>query len=94
MPLFLPPFETRLRHEVLLVQLAVRTYAVGEIFLPESMQVYHNGRRLKQSIDGTPVTGEYFLSESGGAGMGYDTINLIGFTPSPLSALFADYFVP
>lgn len=94
MPLFLPPLETRLRHEVLLVQVGPYTYSVGELFEPESMQVYHNGRRLKQASDGTPSTGEYFMTESGGPGTGYDTVNLISFTPRPSSALFADYIVP
>ena len=94
MPLFLPPYESRLRHEVLLVQQAVRVYTVGEVFLPETMQVYHNGRRLKQAADGTPITGEYVMAESGGSGSGYDTIYIIGFTPSATSSLFADYAVP
>lgn len=94
MPLFLPPFEERLRHEVLLVQVGSGIYSVGEVFQPESMQVYHNGRRLKQASDDTPITGEYFMSESGGPGTGYDTINLISFTPRPTSVLFADYIVP
>lgn len=94
MPLYLPPFETRLRHEVILVPVSAGVYAVGEIFVPESMNIYHNGRRLKQAADGTPVTGEYYMVESGGSGTGFDTIRLIGFTPATSSLLFADFFVP
>jgi len=94
MPLFLPSFDTRLRHEVLLIPAGIQLYQVGEIFVPESMQIYHNGRRLKQATDKTPLTGEYFMTESGGLGTGFDTINLIGFVPRVTSLLFADYFVP
>lgn len=47
----------------------------------------HNGRRLVENID-------YVISESGGAGTGFDTIELISFTPRSKSKLIADYVVP
>lgn len=45
--------------------------------------VYHNGRRLRFE--------DYAISESEGAGTGYDTIRLLWFAPSPLSTLRVDY---
>ena len=46
----------------------------------------HNGRRLIQNTD-------YIISESGGPGSGFDTIELIAFTPRCKSKLIADYVV-
>ena len=46
----------------------------------------HNGRVL---VDGK----DYILSESGGAGTGYDTIIFTAFSPRPRSQLFADYVI-
>jgi hypothetical protein len=86
--------ESKARRNIPLIFIGVRNYRVGEIFVRDSFQVYHNGRRLKLATDGTPITGEYFLSESGGVGTGFDTVNLVGFTPNQYSILFADYFVP
>jgi len=45
--------------------------------------IRHNGRVLVPNCD-------FVLSESGGVGTGYDTINLT-FTPHPISELYADY---
>lgn len=47
--------------------------------------IKHNGRDLVEGID-------YFVSESGGAGTGYDTIVLC-FSPTVDSILVADYVV-
>ena len=46
----------------------------------------HNGRRLIQNID-------YVISESGGPGTGFDTVEFIGFVPNKCSKLIADYMV-
>jgi hypothetical protein len=46
----------------------------------------HNGRRLIQNID-------YIISESGGPGTGFDTIEMISFVPNKCSKLIADYVV-
>ncbi len=43
----------------------------------------HNGRVL--------IPHEFSLSESGGAGTGFDTITIVTFTPKPTSELYADY---
>jgi len=47
--------------------------------------VYHNGRKLQQDV-------EYFVSESGGVGSGYDTVNL-NFSPRHKSVLIANYVI-
>jgi hypothetical protein len=47
--------------------------------------IKHNGRDLVESID-------YFVTESGGSGTGYDTI-ILSFSPKPRSVLVADYVV-
>lgn len=50
------------------------------------IRVEHNGRLLLKFID-------YIISESGGFGTGYDTIELISLVPSAKSKLVADYVV-
>lgn len=55
----------------------------GNIF---HIKVRHNGKELYESID-------YTIGESGGAGTGYDMINIYGFTPNENSILYADYVV-
>lgn len=47
--------------------------------------IRHNGRDLVETID-------YFVSESGGPGTGYDVI-ILNFSPKPRSILVADYVV-
>src|SRR5690606_24175102 len=47
--------------------------------------IRHNGRDLVETID-------YYVSESGGPGTGYDTI-ILCFSPKPRSVLVADYVV-
>jgi hypothetical protein len=56
-----------------------------------SPSVVWNGRRLRSGVD-------YVLSESGGAGTGYDTVTLsqwqtAGFLPRAGDELVADYFI-
>jgi len=46
----------------------------------------HNGRRLVENCD-------YIVSESGGPGTGYDTIEIISFVPNKRSQLIADYVI-
>jgi len=48
--------------------------------------IEHNGKELYENID-------YTIGESGGAGTGYDTLNLCSLTPVPHSLLFATYVV-
>ena len=55
----------------------------GNIF---KIQVFHNGRELDEVID-------YLISESGGAGSGYDTIILISFTPRINSKMYCNYVI-
>ena len=58
-----------------------------------TVRVYHNRTRLDQTASTNPNDGDYYVSESGGIGTGYDTINLLRFTPNPNSVLRADYWV-
>jgi hypothetical protein len=51
-----------------------------------SIRIRHNGRGLDPDLD-------YDLSESGGAGTGYDTIFFKSFTPSLFNSILADYTV-
>ena len=51
-----------------------------------SIQVTHNGRELYPNID-------YTLSESGGPGTGFDTINMISFAPDKHGLLYSSYTV-
>jgi hypothetical protein len=57
-------------------------------YLGNSFQitVLHNGGHKYENID-------YTIAESGGPGTGYDTINLISFTPNTHSLLFATYAI-
>lgn len=50
------------------------------------IQVYHNNIGLQEGQD-------YFVSESGGLGTGFDTITLTSFTPNPNTFLYANYVV-
>lgn len=50
------------------------------------LTVEHNGKELYENID-------YTISESAGPGTGYDTINLISFTPVRQSLLYATYAI-
>jgi len=50
------------------------------------IHIKHNGRDIYEGID-------YTISESGGVGTGFDTINIFSFTPKPRSLLFASYVI-
>ena len=51
-----------------------------------NIQIQHNGQGLVYLCD-------YLVSESGGVGTGYDTIEFISFTPNVKSNLIANYVV-
>jgi len=59
----------------------------------KTISVWHNGRRLVYTPTGDPSAGDYSVSESGGVGTGYDTINLLTFAPVGRSSLVADFYV-
>ena len=50
-----------------------------------TIQVYYNGQRLL-------LLDDFFVSESGGSGTGYDTI-LMEVAPKPGDKVFADYII-
>lgn len=50
------------------------------------IQVFHNGRELDETID-------YIVSESGGAGTGYDTVVLVSFAPRNKSKMYCNYVI-
>jgi len=56
-----------------------------------TIEVFHNGRRLIQTITADPSIGDYWVEESGGVGTGFDTINLLTFAPVARSSLVANY---
>lgn len=56
---------------------------LGSIY---SIRIRHNGRGMDPDLD-------YDISESGGAGTGYDTIFFKSFTPSLFNSILADYTV-
>ena len=58
-----------------------------------TISVFHNRTRLDQAPSADPELGDYYVSESGGIGTGYDTINILRFTPNTKSVLEADYWV-
>jgi len=51
-----------------------------------SVQVYYNGQRLL-------IVDDYAVSESGGAGTGFDTITTV-VTPKTLDKIYVDYVTP
>ena len=75
-----------------------RTFTTASKFVHEglgvgpSIEVFHNGRRLIQSATADPRIGDYWVSESGGTGAGYDTVNFVTFAPGPRSSVIANYF--
>jgi len=48
--------------------------------------IIHNGRTLIETTD-------YIVSESGGAGTGFDTIEMVSLTPNEYSQLISSYMV-
>jgi len=59
----------------------------------QTIEVWHNGRRLIQTATAHPGTGDYTVVESGGVGTGFDTIVLLTFAPVGTSTLVADFQV-
>ena len=57
----------------------------------QTIEVFHNGRRLVQTLTMNPGSGDYWVEESGGVGTGFDTINLLTFAPVARSSLVANY---
>lgn len=68
-----------------------RVFTTPDIFVSDSMSLFHNGRRLVRSAVLDPRGGEYVVLESGGVGTGYDVISFLTFAPNGSSQLFADY---
>lgn len=62
-----------------------------DLLLGETIVIYHNGRKLRQSSTGSVLEGEYTPFESGGSGTGFDSIYFLAFSPNSLSNLEADY---
>ena len=70
-----------------------RTFLTPEKFAQDSISVYHNGRRLNRTATLSPLNGDFYVSESGGPGSGFDTVVLISFTPVATSILKSDYLL-
>lgn len=67
-----------------------RVFLLPEKFLPSSISVYHNGRRLTVLIGNA---GDFSIGESAGLGTGYDEIRFVSFKPKDSSVLRADYIL-
>ena len=59
----------------------------------QTIEVFHNGRRLMQVATADPSIGDYTVAESGGVGTGYDTITLLTLAPTANSLLVGNYQV-
>lgn len=60
--------------------------------LIQTIEVFHNGRRLFLDMSNpSPLFSDYSISESGGVGTGFDTINFLTFAPSSRSVIVANY---
>lgn len=59
-----------------------------------TIELFHNGRRLMQTLSGDVRYGEYVVSESSGVGTGWDTITFLTFAPalSPRSTVVSNFF--
>lgn len=74
-----------------------RTYHTPENFFHDvlvtgtTIEVFSNGRRLIQTATRDPSVGDYWVSESGGTGTGFNTINLLTFTPVARTTLVSNY---
>lgn len=68
---------------------ANRVFTTPDIFLPDTIEVYHNGRKLSRV--GSIQQAEYSLSESSGLGTGYDTITFNTFVPVTSSIIRVNY---
>jgi len=58
-----------------------------------TIEVFANSRRLIQTNLQNPAVGDYWVSESGGVGTGFDTINLLTFTPIVRTTLVCNYLI-
>ena len=56
-----------------------------------TIELWHNGRKLIQ-VRGSRTWGDFRVEESAGVGTGYDTVNLLTFSPVGRSALLANYY--
>lgn len=73
-----------------------RTFVTPDKFVRAnslSIDVFHNGRRLVEAPSPDVRLGDFFCTESLGPGTGYDTVNLLGFSPVGRSVLVSDYQV-
>lgn len=59
----------------------------------QTIEVFHNGRRLMQVATPDPLNGDYTVEESGGLGTGFDTITILTLAPTARSLLVANYRV-
>jgi len=57
----------------------------------KTIELWHNGRRLVQTVASDPGSGDFTVEESGGVGTGFDTVNLLTFSPVGRSSLLANY---
>ena len=57
----------------------------------QTIEVFHNGRRLRQALGEDPALGDYFVYEGGGSGTGFDSLKTLTFTPSSISKLVANF---
>ncbi len=73
------------------LDLAGRRFQTVGKFEPSSIAIYHNGRRLIRAVSPSPLLGDFYISESGGVGSGFDTIDFLSFTPAVSSKLISDY---
>lgn len=98
MPLFLPSVDQRFRFGIALTPNpdgVNRTFSSGEEFLPDVVEIYHNGRRLKQVPEfGTAADGDFYVTKSLGPLSGYDTMVFVSFSPVVNSVLRANYLLP
>lgn len=95
MPLYLAPVEYRSRRDVDLIQVSGNDYRLrsGEKFVPSTLQIFHNGRRLKRMSGQQPTDGDFTISESAGPGTGFDTVTIV--SPNrPGGVIVADFVTP
>lgn len=94
--LYLVNLDVNMRYNVELIGVkdnSNRTYTTPDYFNPDTIRVYHNGRRLAKTTKQTAQFGSFYVTESGGAGTGYDTVVITRFSPHPNSGLWTDYHV-
>jgi hypothetical protein len=71
-----------------------RIFTAPDKFDPASFLVLHNGRQLTRAKGvHSPAFGDYYVTESGGTGTGFDTFVMLSFTPSTHSVLRLEYLL-